>query len=80
MKNSRTKTNILLRQIFSALVLGLLAGQSVVAQDRMITPNFQDVDIRQIIEAVAEVSGKNFIVDPRVNQQNVTMISQTAMS
>ena len=80
MKYSRTKTNILLVQVFSILLLGLLSGQSVVAQDRMITPNFQDVDIRQIIEAVAEVTGKNFIVDPRVNQQNVTMISQTAMS
>ncbi len=81
MKNSRTKTRILCRQVLTTLLLGLLASPLVVAQqERNIRPNFQDVDIRQIIEAVAEATGKNFIVDPRVNQQNVTMISHTSMS
>ncbi|MEE8464305.1 MAG: type II secretion system secretin GspD, partial [Gammaproteobacteria bacterium] len=63
----------------TTLLFGLLAGSLAVAQQASIRPNFRDVDIRQIIEAVAEVTGKNFIVDPRVNQQNVTMISQTPM-
>lgn len=80
MKNSGTKTRILSRQVLATLVLGLLVGSLAVAQQASIRPNFKDVDIRQIIEAVAEVTGKNFIVDPRVNQQNVTMISQTPMS
>ncbi|MCZ6762689.1 MAG: type II secretion system secretin GspD [Gammaproteobacteria bacterium] len=80
MKNSRTKAGTLRRQVLATLIAGLFVGPLVVAQPASIRPNFQDVDIRQIIEAVAEVTGKNFIVDPRVNQQNVTMISQTPMS
>ena len=31
-----------------------------------ITPNYKDADLSQIIEAVSAVTGKNFIVDPRV--------------
>ncbi|MDH4073559.1 MAG: type II secretion system secretin GspD, partial [Gammaproteobacteria bacterium] len=44
-----------------------------------ITPNYRDADIRQIIEAVGAVTGRNFIVDPRVNFK-VTMLSSTPMS
>ena len=48
-------------------------------QEITITPNYKEADIRQIIEAVGEVSGKNFIIDPRVNA-DVTMLSSTPMS
>jgi general secretion pathway protein D len=44
-----------------------------------ITPNYKDADIQQIIEAVGAVTGKNFIIDPRVKAQ-VTMVSSTPMS
>ncbi len=44
-----------------------------------ITPNYKDADLGQIIQAVSEVTGKNFIVDPRVNAK-VTMLSSTPMS
>jgi general secretion pathway protein D len=44
-----------------------------------ITPNYKDADINQIIQAVGEVTGKNFIIDPRVNAK-VTMLSSTPMS
>jgi general secretion pathway protein D len=44
-----------------------------------ITPNYKDADLNQIIQAVAEVTGKNFIIDPRVNAK-VTMLSATPMS
>ncbi|HSW32485.1 MAG TPA: type II secretion system secretin GspD [Steroidobacteraceae bacterium] len=44
-----------------------------------ITPNYKDADLGQIIEAVSAVTGKNFIVDPRVRAQ-VTMLSSTPMS
>ena len=39
-----------------------------------VTLNLQDVDIRVLINTVAEVSGKNFIVDPRVKGK-VSVIS-----
>ncbi len=44
-----------------------------------ITPNYKDADLTQIIAAVGEVTGKNFIIDPRVNAK-VTMLSSTPMS
>ncbi len=49
------------------------------AQQATITPNYKDADIRQIIEAVGEVTQKNFIIDTRVNAK-VTMLSSTPMS
>ncbi len=63
-----------------ALLLCLLdAGQLRAATGTTITPNYKDADIRQVIEAVGEVTGKNFILDPRVKAQ-VTMLSVTPMS
>src|ERR1700749_1686559 len=44
-----------------------------------ITPNYKDADLSQIIAAVSEVTGKNFIIDPRVNAK-VTLLSSTPMS
>jgi general secretion pathway protein D len=55
------------------LVTGAASGQAT------ITPNYKDADIQQIIEAVGEITGKNFIIDPRVKAQ-VTMVSSTPMS
>jgi general secretion pathway protein D len=44
-----------------------------------ITPNYKDADLTQITEAVAAVTGKTFIIDPRVKAQ-VTMLSSSPMS
>ncbi len=60
--------------------LTLPAAAQVKSQDGpTITPNYKDADLSQIIQAVAEVTGKNFIIDPRVNAK-VTMLSATPMS
>jgi general secretion pathway protein D len=53
--------------------------QSRPQEGATITPNYKDADLSQIIQAVGEVTGKNFIVDPRVNAK-VTMLSSTPMS
>jgi len=58
-------------------VLVLFAGAA--SAQATITPNYKDADIQQIIEAVGEITGKNFIIDPRVKAQ-VTMVSSTPMS
>ncbi|MCZ6497790.1 MAG: type II secretion system protein GspD, partial [Gammaproteobacteria bacterium] len=70
-----------LRIMALGLVLGLSTTSSSVAQDAgpQIMPNYREADIRQIIEAVGEVTGRNFLVDPRVNAQ-VTLLSYTPMS
>jgi general secretion pathway protein D len=49
------------------------------SQQTTITPNYKEADIRQVIEAVGEVTGKNFVLDPRVRAQ-VTMLSAAPMS
>ncbi|MDH3645427.1 MAG: type II secretion system secretin GspD [Gammaproteobacteria bacterium] len=70
------------RRVVVAVTLATLAvwwSGSVMAEGERITPNYKDADIRQIIEAVSEVTGKNFIIDARVKAQ-VTLISSTPMS
>ncbi len=49
-------------------------GEAVVESDQGITLNFQDTDIAGLITLVAKVTGKNFIVDPRVKGK-VTLVS-----
>ena len=61
------------------LLLSLCLTGVAGAQQATITPNYKDADIRQIIEAVGEVTGRNFVLDPRVKAQ-VTMLSSTPMT
>jgi general secretion pathway protein D len=44
-----------------------------------ITPAFRDAELTEIIDAVATITGKTFIIDPRVRAQ-VTIRSSTPMS
>ena len=75
-----------MRQEFSgagrrlAVVLTIMClALPATSQEPTITPNYREADIRQIVEAVGEVTGRNFILDPRVNAK-VTMLSSTPMS
>lgn len=40
--------------------------------------NFRDADIRSVIESVAEITGKSFVLDPRVKGK-VTIIAPEAI-
>jgi general secretion pathway protein D len=80
------KERIAVRQKFSgagrrlAVVLTIMClTPPATSQEPTITPNYREADIRQIVEAVGEVTGRNFILDPRVNAK-VTMLSSTPMS
>ncbi len=62
----------------------LLAGICAIAAanasaQQTVTPNYKDADIRKIVEAVGDVTQKNFIIDPRVTGK-VTLLSSTPMS
>lgn len=62
------------------LLLGcLFAVSQAFGQQATIKPNYKEADIRQVIEAVSEVTGKNFIIDPRVSAK-VTMLSSSTMT
>ena len=78
------RTSPVIAALMLVLALGTTAGfpgfAAAQAQAQgTITPNYKDADLAQIIEAVSAVTGKNFIVDPRVKAQ-VTMLSSTAMT
>jgi general secretion pathway protein D len=69
--------------VIAGFVLALLLGSQGLAQNSPATPasqgdthtlNLQDADIRLLIETVADITGKNFIVDPSVSGK-VTVIS-----
>ncbi len=74
-------TNRLGGQLCRMLValLMLTFASMTLAQQADVTLNWKDADIRKVVEAVSEVTGKNFIIDPRVTGK-VTLLSATPMS
>lgn len=73
----------LLRQTLSVLFLGFalcsLAVSAEQAAPDQYELNFTDTDINAVITAVAKLTGKNFIIDPRVKGK-VTVITHKSMS
>ncbi len=64
--------------IFTMLAMFFM-GAGLAAGEGKVTFNFQDVDIRSVIESVSKLTGKTFIVDPAVKGK-VTIVSTQAMS
>jgi len=92
--NLNTSTRTLATAVASALAVVVSAGaqpvpaapvapqsapQAAALAQAMITPNYKDADLTQIVEAISQITGKNFIIDPRVKAQ-VTMLSSTPMT
>jgi general secretion pathway protein D len=69
-----------LRPLLFAFTLSLTwsAGHSQ-QPAQTITPNFKDADLALVVQAVQSITGKTFIIDPRVRAQ-VTILSSTPMS
>lgn len=55
------------------------AEQMATNDDGRVTLNFRDMDIEGLIQAVSRVTGRNFVVDPRVKAK-VTVISERPMA
>ncbi len=72
-----------LRALRGARLMAIAAGLMLLtpghAQDGLITPNYREADIRQVIDAVQAVTGRSMIVDQRVNAK-VTLLSSEPMS
>lgn len=66
-----------LRQ-FGIVALLLALPLWVVQSEETATLNLKDADIRVLIDTVSEITGKNFIIDPRVKAK-VTVISANPM-
>ena len=71
-------TRLLTPTLIAATCLMAVPPASL-AQPTGTTLNFKDADLNAVIEAVSAVTGKRFIVDPRV-RANVTVISPGPMS
>ena len=56
-----------------------LSGLHTAAAQESLTLNFNNTDISAVVAAVSEMTGRNFIVDPRVKGK-VTVISKHGMS
>ncbi len=65
------------RFVLAALLCAVAA--SVTADEEEHVLNFKDADIRGLITAVADMTGKNIIVDPQVSGR-ITVISNQALS
>ena len=74
-------SNQLLRLLRSLILLSILSclSLSAIAEEEKLTLNFTDTDINAVITAVAKLTGKNFIIDPRVKGK-VTVITHEAMT
>ncbi len=76
----RARPGLLARRAASCvLLLSLVAPLAPAQEEQTITPNYKDADLGQIVEAVSEITKKNFIIDPRVRAQ-VTMVSNSPLS
>ncbi len=74
---------LLLSKLFKPFTCGfilLILSTPVAYSEEKAKINLQDVDIRTLIETVSRISGKNFIIDPRVKGQKVTVITGKALS
>jgi len=79
-KNTIKKRNLLLLIIsFLFAVSGALTTNIYAESKPSITPNFVDADIRDVINTVSELTGKNFILDQTINFK-VNITSATPMT
>lgn len=63
----------------SAYAVLFILGCNLVFAETGVTLNLKDADIRSFIETVAEATGRNFVVDPRVKAK-VTVVSARSMN
>jgi general secretion pathway protein D len=54
------------RFVFASALFALLAAAPAIAADEPVTLNFVNADIEAVVRAVAEMTGRNFVLDPRV--------------
>lgn len=75
----RLKSKFQFHNIFHIFVVATLMLYVSTASAARLSLNFKGADINAVIQAVADVTGKNFIVDPRVKGK-VTIISKRALN
>ncbi|MEK8090180.1 type II secretion system secretin GspD [Thermithiobacillus plumbiphilus] len=64
------------RGLSTLFLLGVIWHGSVWAAQDRVTLNFQNADIESVVKMMSQITGRNFLLDPRV-KGNVTIISST---
>ena len=75
----QTPMNRILRSFLALCLASLLAGSLAAAEKPWKAINLKNADIRELISQVSTITGRTFVVDPRV-KGNVTVMSSTDMS
>lgn len=70
----------LLAACLSVTVLSAEAQVTASDDGKSWTVNIRNADIQAFISQIAEMTGKNFVVDPRVRARDVTVVSTKALS
>ncbi|MCP3687074.1 MAG: type II secretion system secretin GspD [Gammaproteobacteria bacterium] len=71
------RASIVFYRITQLILLGVVLLRPVSAED--ITLNFSDADLVAVINSVSQITGKNFIIDPRVKGK-VTVVSSKPLN
>ena len=82
MKNSlctarRFRHSLIASALFASTLAGSVFAPSAEAGQAIL--NLKDADIRVVIEQVSKLTGKTFVLDPRVQGQKITILSQHMM-
>ncbi|WP_246262004.1 type II secretion system secretin GspD [Thiomicrorhabdus cannonii] len=67
-----------LKRVSQAVLLAAMLNHSVLAAEAL-QQNFKQAEIATVVEAVAKITGHNFVIDPRVKGK-VTLIAPEAMA
>ena len=62
-----------------SIVFPLIIVMPLQADDEEVTLNFKDADLNVVIQTVSEITGRNFVIDPRVKGK-VTVVSARPMA
>lgn len=75
--------NLRYRWLVNVLLASLLLVSSAVfaeSEEKEWTVNIRNAEIQAFIEKVADMTGKNFVVDPRVRARDVTVVSKKPLT
>ena len=70
---------IYFRLITAVIVFSVLSFPKALSAEEQITLNFKDAEITAVINTVADLTGKTFIIDPRVKGM-VNVVSSQPLS
>mgnify|MGYP000373738556 FL=1 len=80
---TRTRCQCVLGLLLTVLVMPVVQaqdGEGVSRAEDGWTVNIRNADIQAFINQVAEMTGRNFVVDPRVRARDVTVVSHKPLS